>query len=147
MSRLQSGALRFQARPVGYEEVVPAALASLSGPTDTVDITLDETLPRVQADPALLERAVANLAANAIAASAPDGRVRIEAGAVGGRVDLRVVDRGPGHPGGRSRADLRAVPAPRRRRRRASASGWRWPRASSRRWAASSPSRTPPAAA
>ena len=98
MSRLQSGALRFQARPVGYEEVVPAALASLSGPTDTVDITLDETLPRVQADPALLERVVANLAANAIAASGPDAPVRIEAGAVGDRVDLRVVDRGPGIP-------------------------------------------------
>jgi two-component system sensor histidine kinase KdpD len=98
MSRLQSGALRFQARPVGYEEVVPAALASLSGPTDTVDIALDETLPRVQADPALLERAVANLAANAIAASGPDRRVRVEAGAVAGRVDLRVVDRGPGIP-------------------------------------------------
>ena len=98
MSRLQSGALRFQARPVGYEEVVPAALASLSGPTDSVDITLDETLPRVQADPALLERAVANLAANAIAASGPDRRVHIEAGAVGHRVDLRVVDRGPGIP-------------------------------------------------
>jgi len=98
MSRLQSGALRFQARPVGYEEIVPAALASLSGPTDTVDITLDETLPRVQADPALLERAVANLAANAIAASGPERRVRVEAGAVGHRVDLRIVDQGPGIP-------------------------------------------------
>jgi two-component system sensor histidine kinase KdpD len=98
MSRLQSGALRFQARPVGYEEIVPAALASLSGPTHTVDIALDETLPRVQADPALLERAVANLAANAISASGPDQRVRVEAGAVGHRVDLRVVDRGHGIP-------------------------------------------------
>lgn len=98
MSRLQSGALRFQVRPVGYEEVVPAALASLSGPTDTVDIALDETLPRVQADPALLERVVANLAANAIAASGPDRRVRVEAGAVSGRVDLRIVDQGPGIP-------------------------------------------------
>ena len=111
LSRLQSGALRFQARPVGYEEVVPAALASLSGPTDGVDIHLDETLPRVQADPALLERVVANLAANAIAASHPSRPVRIEAGAVGDRVDLRIVDRGPRHPGGRSGAHLRAVPA------------------------------------
>ncbi len=98
MSRLQSGALRFTNRPVGYEEVLPAALASLSGPTDTVEIRLDETLPRVQADPALLERVVANLAANAIAASGPDARVRVEAGAVSGRVDLRIVDQGPGIP-------------------------------------------------
>jgi two-component system sensor histidine kinase KdpD len=96
MSRLQSGGLRFQLRPVGYEEVVPAALASLSGPTDCVDITLDETLPRVLADPALLERAIANLASNAIAVTAPGQLVRLEAGAVAGRVDLRIVDRGRG---------------------------------------------------
>ncbi|MET0902149.1 MAG: ATP-binding protein [Acidimicrobiales bacterium] len=98
LSRLQSGALQFQNRPVGYEEVVPAALASLSGPTDGVEIHLDETLPRVQADPALLERVVANLAANAVAASHPSGAVRIEAGAIGDRVDLRIVDRGRGIP-------------------------------------------------
>ncbi len=98
MSRLQSGALRFQLRPVGYEEVVPAALASLTGPTDAVDIVLDETLPRVAADPALLERVVANLVANGLRATPPGGRVRIEAGAVPGRVVLRVVDRGPGIP-------------------------------------------------
>ncbi|MEO6317211.1 MAG: DUF4118 domain-containing protein [Acidimicrobiales bacterium] len=98
MGRLESGALRFQARPVGYEEVVAAALASLSGPTDSVDIAFDETLPRVQADPALLERAVANLTANAITASGPGRRVRLEAGAIARRVDLRIVDRGPGIP-------------------------------------------------
>ncbi|MFL6206488.1 MAG: ATP-binding protein, partial [Acidimicrobiales bacterium] len=98
MSRIQSGSLRFQTRPVGYEEVVPAALASLSGSTTSVVIALDETLPRVSADPALLERAVANLASNAIAASGPLRPVRIEAGEVGGRIDLRVIDQGPGIP-------------------------------------------------
>ena len=98
MSRLESGGLRFQLRPVGYEEVVPAALASLSCPTSCVDVVLDETLPRVSADPALLERVVANLTSNAIVASGEVGRVRIEAGAVAGRVDLRIVDRGPGIP-------------------------------------------------
>jgi two-component system sensor histidine kinase KdpD len=81
---------------VGYEEVVPAALASLSGDTRGVEVVVDDSLPRVAADPALLERAVANLASNAIAASRPGDLVRIEAGAVAGRVDLRVVDRGPG---------------------------------------------------
>jgi two-component system, OmpR family, sensor histidine kinase KdpD len=98
MSRLQSGALQVKARPVAYEEIVPAALASLSGPTDTVEIALDETLPRVSADPALLERVVANLTANAIAASGPELPVRVEAGSVADRVDLRIVDRGPGIP-------------------------------------------------
>jgi two-component system sensor histidine kinase KdpD len=98
MSRLQSGSLQVDLQAVGYEEVVPAALASLSIPTGTVDIAVDAALPRVQADAALLERAVANLAANAIAASGPDRRVLIEAGEVGERVDLRIVDCGPGIP-------------------------------------------------
>lgn len=98
MSRLQSGSLRPLLTPVAYEEVVPAALASLSVATDMVDVALDETLPRVHADAELLERAVANLTANAITAAGPEGRVRVEAGAVAGRVDLRVIDRGPGIP-------------------------------------------------
>jgi two-component system sensor histidine kinase KdpD len=100
MSRLQSGALEVAMRPVGFEEVVPAALASLSLPTDTVDIAFDETMPRVQADPALLERVVANLAANAITASGADGRVRVEASASSDHIELRVVDCGPGIPPG-----------------------------------------------
>ncbi len=50
------------------------------------------------ADPALLERAVANLVANAVSHSPRARRIRIEAGAVADRVDLRVVDHGPGIP-------------------------------------------------
>ena len=58
-----------------------------------------ETLPRVVADAGLLERAIANVVANALVHG--DGApVRIVAGAVNGGVDLRVVDRGPGVPTG-----------------------------------------------
>ena len=57
-----------------------------------------ETLLPVRADPALLERAVANVVANALAYT-PDGeRVRVEASELGRRVQLRVIDRGPGIP-------------------------------------------------
>jgi two-component system sensor histidine kinase KdpD len=80
---------------VGLEEVVASALASLS-PAAPVEVDVPDSLPRVLVDPALLERAVANVVANAVAFS-PDGRpVKIEAAAVAGRVDLRVVDRGRG---------------------------------------------------
>jgi len=96
MSRLESGAVQVLLRPVGLEEVVPQALASISGATDRVKVELSETLPRVMADPALLERAVANVTANALRHSPPDHHVRVEAGAVEDRVDLRVIDRGPG---------------------------------------------------
>ncbi|MHB8464893.1 MAG: ATP-binding protein [Acidimicrobiales bacterium] len=97
MSRLQTGVLQLRLHPVGLDEVVPAALASLSRVTDQVTVEVPETLPRVQADPALLERAVANIIDNAVRNSTD---VRVEAGHVAGRVDLRVVDRGPGIPEG-----------------------------------------------
>ena len=97
MSRLQTGALQLVMRDVGFEEVVPVALAWLTQ-ADRLDVDVDETLPRVRADAALLERAIANVVENAIAWSPPDARVRVEACVAQQRVDLHVVDRGPGIP-------------------------------------------------
>ncbi|MFI5041245.1 MAG: ATP-binding protein [Acidimicrobiales bacterium] len=98
MSRLQTGALQLNIRPVGLDEVVPAALASLSRLSCELAVDVPESLPRVEADPALLERAIANIVDNAVAHSQDCDPVRIEAGEVAGRVDLRVVDRGRGIP-------------------------------------------------
>jgi two-component system sensor histidine kinase KdpD len=98
MSRLQAGALHLTCRRVGLDEVVPAAVASLSQDCQYVDISVPETLPRVVVDPALLERVVANLVDNAVRHSPPGCPVRVEAGAVAGRVDVRVADCGPGVP-------------------------------------------------
>ena len=66
MSRLQSGALQLVMRDVGLEEVVPAAIKGLGERAQTVDVSVDETMPRVHADAALLERAVANIVGNAL---------------------------------------------------------------------------------
>ena len=96
MSRLQTGALQLVMRDVGLDEVVPTALVGLDGERLAVDVP--ETLPRVRADAALLERAIANIAENALAWSPPDARVRIEACATQSTVELSVVDRGPGIP-------------------------------------------------
>lgn len=98
MSRLQTGALELTQRSIGLEEVVPAAVASLGLRGSTVDVDLAETLPQVEADPGLLERAVANLVANAAAWSPPDRPVRVEACASDSSVELRVIDHGPGIP-------------------------------------------------
>jgi two-component system, OmpR family, sensor histidine kinase KdpD len=100
MSRLQTGALSLHTRPVGLEEVVPAALASLADHGRGVQVEVPETLPRVHADPGLLERAVANLVANALAWSPPDRRVEVTAGRLGDQVELCVIDHGPGVPAG-----------------------------------------------
>ena len=98
MSRINAGALHVGRVAVGVEEVVPAALASLGDRARDGHVAVDvpETLPRVTTDPALLERALANIIDNALAWS-PDGSpVRVEAGLAGGGVHVRVVDRGPG---------------------------------------------------
>ena len=98
MSRIQAGAVAPRARPVGIEEVVPAALAGLGERANKVEVDVPESLPRVRADPALLERVVANLVDNALA-HAPEGSpVRVEAGEIGSKVLIRVIDRGAGIP-------------------------------------------------
>jgi two-component system sensor histidine kinase KdpD len=98
MSRIQAGALQPVLQPIGLEEVVPAALAGLGPRSHVVDVDLDETLPPVRGDAALLERAVANVIGNAVAFTPSGQRVRVEAGAFADRLDLRVVDRGVGIP-------------------------------------------------
>ncbi len=77
---------------------MPAAIKGLGERAQAVEVSVEETMPRVHADAALLERVVANLVGNALSWSPPDHPVRVDACAVGGRVDLRVVDRGPGIP-------------------------------------------------
>lgn len=96
MSRLRTGALQMLLRDVGVDEVVSAALNSLGAASDAVVVDVAETLPRVSVDPALLERALANVISNAVQATDDAALVRVEAGVVGRSIHIRVIDRGPG---------------------------------------------------
>ena len=96
MSRLQAGALEMSTKPVGLEEILPAALHSLGVADGLVELDVSESLPRVLADPGLLERALANVINNAIRFSPQGMSTRVTAGVVDGIVDVRVADRGPG---------------------------------------------------
>jgi two-component system sensor histidine kinase KdpD len=98
MSRIQAGAVAPRTRPVGLEEVVPAALAGLGERANKVEVDVPESLPPVRADPALLERVVANLVDNSVAHAPEASPVRVEAGEVGSKVLIRIIDRGPGIP-------------------------------------------------
>jgi two-component system sensor histidine kinase KdpD len=100
MSRLQSAVLTVHLRPTAVEETVWTAIANAGPGSDSVDVDVSETLPAPHADPALLERALANIIANAIRYSPADAPPRVSAGLVrrDGRafVDISVIDRGPG---------------------------------------------------
>ena len=65
--------------------------------TGRVTLDIDETLPDVLADPGLLERVVANVVDNALryAGNAP---IALRASTHNDRVELRIVDAGPGVP-------------------------------------------------
>jgi K+-sensing histidine kinase KdpD len=97
LSRLEAG--QAQPRPdwCSIEEVVGAAVDDLGPRGDLVRVSLDGDLPFVRADAAQLERAIANLLENAIRFSGGEPAL-IRARALGDRIVIRVVDRGPGIP-------------------------------------------------
>ncbi len=125
VSRLQAGAVTVDCRPSFLEDVVAATLANVAHRSDRIEVSVPETLPPALVDPALLERALANLVANALAWSpvgppagatarstggpASGSPVRIDAATVTGddgapELHVRVIDRGPGiAPGQRER--------------------------------------------
>jgi len=96
MSRLQTGTVTPIIREIDLDEVVPMALGAV--PEDSVDLDIPETLPMVEADKGLLERSVANVVENAVKYSPADCPVLVSASAIADRVEVRVVDRGPGVP-------------------------------------------------
>jgi two-component system sensor histidine kinase KdpD len=77
---------------------VSSALSSLGHSSERVLVDISESLPPVQTDPDLLERVIANLVENAVTWSGPDETVRVMADELDGRVDLRILDNGPGIP-------------------------------------------------
>ena len=98
MSRLQAGALALAVQDVDVADVLNAAVDSLGPTGESVVIAVAEDLPEVRADPALLERAVANVVQNALRFS-PDGSPpRLTASTYGSRIEIRVTDTGPGVP-------------------------------------------------
>ena len=108
-SRIATGAVTPELQPVRYDEVALLALRGLDD-LDRVHLDLADDLPEVLADPGLLERVVANLVDNALRHGAGQPRHAARQRPPGGRrpgtqvdrVELRVVDAGPGVPRGES---------------------------------------------
>ncbi|XMN11760.1 ATP-binding protein (plasmid) [Streptomyces griseobrunneus] len=96
MSRLQTETVIPLMRETDLDEVLPMVLGGVPG--GSVVLSIPESLPMIEVDRGLLERAVANIVENAVKFS-PDGApVVVSACMVGDRVEVRVADHGPGIP-------------------------------------------------
>ncbi len=98
MSRLQAGALAMSPQLISVAEAIPTAAGALDDAGRELAIRVPDDLPEVYADPALLERALANLLSNALRYSPSDQPPIVTASEHGGQVEVRVIDHGPGVP-------------------------------------------------
>jgi two-component system, OmpR family, sensor histidine kinase KdpD len=98
MSRLQAGALAIFPRPADLAEIVARSLDDLGPAGRTVTVSIPDDLPEVAVDPGILERVIANLTANALRYSPPGIPPTLSGSVLRDRVELRVIDRGPGIP-------------------------------------------------
>ena len=95
MSRIQTGALQPFLRPTALDEVAPLVTRGLDG-GDQLQLAIPDALPLLATDPGLLERALANLVANALRYSPPGRPPMLAAAEVGESVVVSVIDHGPG---------------------------------------------------
>jgi two-component system phosphate regulon sensor histidine kinase PhoR len=104
LSRIESGAIKVNARPVPVRAIVSGALEALpSGRWDggvelSVEVPAEPLL--VYGDQRQLERVVINLVDNALKFTAPGGRVTVQVDADGSYARLTVADTGTGIPAG-----------------------------------------------
>ncbi|GLJ60300.1 hypothetical protein GCM10017576_04290 [Microbacterium barkeri] len=94
-SRLDAGVLPVSIEPMRVEDAAALALDEL-GDDGAVAVTVAPGVPDALADPVLVQRIVANLVGNALRHGGGDVAVRIRT--AGARVELAVVDHGPGIP-------------------------------------------------
>jgi two-component system sensor histidine kinase KdpD len=99
MSRIEAGALdpRLVESSVG-EVVGPVVRRARAASRQRVDVDVPEELPPVLVDPVRLDQVLTNLLDNTRSYAA-GGPVQVVVRPVGGTVELRVVDHGPGIPG------------------------------------------------
>jgi two-component system sensor histidine kinase KdpD len=95
MSRIQTGSITPHLGDLALEDVVEAARSPLVG-GERVRTRFEGGVPLVRADAGLLDRVLANVLENALRHSPGRREVVVQAGRFNDRVQIRVVDRGPG---------------------------------------------------
>jgi two-component system, sensor histidine kinase and response regulator len=103
ISRSEDGELKPRAVPVSFAAIMDKLSRTMRRRTEdrrqNLVLAIDPAMPKLLADPELLERVIENLIDNALKYAPPGGSITIEARALEpGRVELRVSDEGPGIP-------------------------------------------------
>ncbi|MEY9967894.1 two-component system sensor histidine kinase KdpD [Streptacidiphilus sp. MAP12-16] len=98
LSRLHTGSLAPDLQPTTVSESFLAAREALGEVPATVQEDGLDDAPAVLADPALLERILANLLANALLRTPEGAEIQVSARSLGDHVEVLVADRGPGAP-------------------------------------------------
>jgi signal transduction histidine kinase/ActR/RegA family two-component response regulator len=99
VSRITSGKLRLQPRPVEVVRIVAAAIEPMRPAAAAKGITLDVSAVEgatVAGDPDRLQQVVWNLVSNAIKFTEPGGRVKVDVSRHESDVEIRVSDTGQG---------------------------------------------------
>ncbi|MFT3735280.1 MAG: DUF4118 domain-containing protein [Rhodocyclaceae bacterium] len=98
MARLQSGTLRLRSEWQSIEEIVGAALATVTLDEAQVQVDLPADLPLVEFDAVLIERVLCNLLDNAVRHAGRRASIRIHCTLAADTLSLHVADQGPGLP-------------------------------------------------
>lgn len=98
ITRIESGALELRRDWVDLQEIAARAIeaARRRGAAQRLELAWPAGIPLVQADAALVEQALGNIVANAVAHTPPTSRIVVDAEASDLAVRLRVTDDGPG---------------------------------------------------
>jgi len=98
MTRLESNSLKLRTEPHVFEEIVGSAIARVEPLLGTrrIHVVIPSDLPLLDVDPMLVEQLLINLLENAVRYTPPDRSIDLIASASRGKVQVSVLDNGPG---------------------------------------------------
>lgn len=100
LARMRAGALEPARQPTHIDEVIESVLVRMGPRLDGVRMKtiFRPDLGPMMIDPVQIDQVVTNILENALRFSPPGGEIRISAGVIHNRAQLRIADQGPGVP-------------------------------------------------
>ena len=96
----EAGTLTLHPEPTDPDVLIDEVVRSFAGAGGTAEVTVradvPSDLPIIDVDPVRLREVLSNLVGNAVRHTPADGTVVVRARAVDGRIEIRVIDSGPG---------------------------------------------------